>query len=256
MVGSVAGQVAAGLMLGAGLVARGREHVQPAQPAEAVRCRHVPQRRGAAGGNHRASFAAAAFAFLTEELARHGVVEFTAADGSGVIVLTPDPDSLYWFYGWHLLDALPASPLSTLKIDAPYDYAQARVGALLLVYTLLVVTPFISLVTYDVIRQRRHHAAPVVASSAKRPAPVLTSRPGLAPPPRSPAEPTVLREDQRCHPPNGHDYGCGASPSRLHQTWPQPNPVLSASIRRVLRPAAFWPRVRRPSKLPDLAHRM
>jgi hypothetical protein len=100
-----------------------------------------------------AVLAAGAFAFLTEELARHGVVHFTEG-GSGGVVAAVKPDALYWFYGWHLIDALPVSPLSTLKIEPPYDYDQSIVGALVLVYTLLVVVPLVSLAK-EVLRRRR-----------------------------------------------------------------------------------------------------
>ncbi|MEP6666912.1 MAG: hypothetical protein ABJA81_10725 [Nocardioidaceae bacterium] len=95
--------------------------------------------------------AAAAFAFITDELHRAGLVELT--DG-GRNVTAVDPSNVFWFYVWHLTDALPASPLSTLRIDAPYGYTQHFVGVLVLTYTLLVVTPFVTLIKAFVSRRR------------------------------------------------------------------------------------------------------
>ncbi|MFI7068514.1 hypothetical protein ACIBL3_46530 [Kribbella sp. NPDC050124] len=99
-----------------------------------------------------AIMAAAAFSFLTNELHQADLVELTR---DGKDVTTVEPAELFWFYGWHLIDALPASPLSTLKIDPPYEYKDTSVGALLLAYALLVVTPFLSLAKTLIARRRR-----------------------------------------------------------------------------------------------------
>lgn len=54
------------------------------------------------------------------------------------------PDGLIGFYYWHLFNALPGQPLSTLRIEAPYDYTSTWVGAFVLIYSMIVIVPILA----------------------------------------------------------------------------------------------------------------
>jgi hypothetical protein len=78
--------------------------------------------------------AAAAFAALTHALIDWDLVDFDDdADGTGLMT----------FYTWHLANAVPGHAVQALQWEAPYTYHQARVGILVIAYTLVVVGPIL-----------------------------------------------------------------------------------------------------------------
>jgi hypothetical protein len=85
--------------------------------------------------------AAGAFAGVTHELLHW--TDTTLTDPSGKPV-EASPDGLIGFYYWNLFDALPGQPATKLQIDAPYDYTSAWIGALLLLYSILVIIPLLA----------------------------------------------------------------------------------------------------------------
>ena len=100
-----------------------------------------------------AVLAGGAFAAATYELTLHTGIRLEDAAGENAEATS---NGLMNFYLWHLGNSLPGSPLETVRLEPPYEYASEWIGTLVLAYCLIVVTPVLKYV-HDLIRWRREH---------------------------------------------------------------------------------------------------
>lgn len=83
-------------------------------------------------------FATLAFVLADRELIRFGT-------GASRPPALGGPADLLGFFAWHLLDAVPALDLTTtLRWDEPLGYDDSWVGALVLVFDLIVIAPILA----------------------------------------------------------------------------------------------------------------
>jgi hypothetical protein len=105
-----------------------------------------------------AVLAAAVFSSVTLEMTRVGWIELDP--------VPEDASRIADFYFWHLIDAIPGQPLSTLRIDAPFEYEDRAVGALVLAFNLMIIIPVIAWIRAAL---KKQHAETAVPAATDRP---------------------------------------------------------------------------------------